>query len=256
MNVVTEMLLTEPAPLAIWATLLLAAVLSVVVLAGVDGVRDPHLVLVDAVPFLRRVRARRARHREDAQHVVRYADELAVAATRAGRAAEQWRARSQRSEQDAVAAWQAWQDAEQGLTVIRSGSAFTMPAADTPAEHADRERFLHRTVSAAVTRGDLPATALAEALAGQRGWHPWLHPVEQERAVQQATVAHRRHLHQRAVMAEKAARHDAQLACSARNSLRRETVAAVAQAAPVRHLVPDLRPGEASRPRWAVFVPA
>jgi hypothetical protein len=250
------MMLTEPAPLAIWVTLLLAAALSVAALAGVDGVREPHLVLLDAVPFLRRRRARRAQRRQDAEHAVRYADELAVATAQATRVASRWREHYRQSEQHAVAAWQAWQDAEQRLTIMRAASAFAMPAARTPAEYADRERFLHWAVGAAVDRGDLPATALTEAHAGLGGWQPQLHPVEQERAVQQATAAHRHRLYQRAVMAEKAARHDAHLALSTRDSLRRETAAAVARAAAVRHLAPARRRQAVSRPRRAVFAPA
>jgi len=256
MNVVAEMMLTEPAPLAIWAMLLLAAALSVVALAGVDGVRDPHLLLLDAVPFLRRWRARRAQRRQDAEHAVRYAEELTVATARATRVAAQWREHAQQSELDATAAWQAWQDAEQRLSVIRVASAYPMPAACTPADYADRERFLHTAVRAAAGRGDLPADAVAEVLAGHGGWNPWLHPVEQERVVQEATVAHRRHLYRRATMAEKAARHDARLAGSARDSLRRETAVAVVQAAAVRHLAPALRPGRTARPRQTVLAPA
>ena len=256
MNVVAEMLLTEPAPLAIWVTLLLAATLSVLALAGVDGVRDPHLVVLDAVPYLRRRREQRARRRQDAEHAVRYADELVVAAGRAARVAAQWREHCRQSEEHTATAWQEWQDAEQRLTVMRAASAFAMPAARTPAEYADRERFLHRALGAAVDRGDLPAGAAAEALAGQGGWNPWLHPVDQERAVQQAVAAHRRALHQRAVMAEKAARHDARLAVATRDSLRRETAVAVARAGAVRHLAPALRHRPASRPRRAVLAPA
>jgi hypothetical protein len=256
MNVLADMMLTEPAPLAIWAMLLLAATLAVAALAGVDGVRDPHLVLLDAVPLLRRLRAQRAQRRQDAEHAVRYADELTVAAARATRVAARWREHCRQSEQDATTAWQKWQDAEQRLAIMRTASAFAMPLAFTPAEYADRERFLHRAVGVAVDRGDLPATALAEVLAGDGCWNPWLHPVEQERAVQQAVAGHRRHLHQRATMAEKAARHDAQLALATRDSLRRETALAASRAAAVRHLAPGPRRGPAPRPRRAVFVPA
>jgi hypothetical protein len=252
MNVVADMLLTEPAPLAIWVTLLLAATLSVLALAGVDGVRDPHLVLADAVPGVRRLRARRARRREDAAHAVRYADELVVATGRAARVAALWREHAEQSAQRAETAWQDWQDAEQRLVVMRAASAYPMPDAGTPAEHAERERFLHRAIGAAVDRGDLPA----EALTGDGGWDPSLHPVEQERAVQQATVAHRRALYQRAVMAEKAVRHDARLAVATRDSLRQEAAVAVARAGAVRHLAPVLRPGPVSRPGRAVLIPA
>ena len=256
MNVLADLMLTEPTPLAIWAMLLLAAALAGAALAGVDGARDPHLVLLDMVPFVRRLRAGRARRRQDAEHVVRYADELTVAATRATRAAVRWREHCRQREQDAAAAWQAWQAAEQRLTVMRTASAFAMPLAFTPAEYADRERFLHRTIGVAVDRGDLPASAVAGVLAGDGPWNPWLHPVEQERAVQHAVVAYRRHLHRRATMAEKAARHDAQLAIATRDSLRRENAAAAVRAAAVRHLVPAPRRGRAPRARRAVFVPA
>jgi hypothetical protein len=256
MNVVAELLLTEPAPLAIWAVLLLAAGLSVLALSGVDGARDPHLVLVDAVPFLRRLRQRRAQRRQDAQHAVRYADELAVAAGRATRAAVQWRDHCRQTEQDAITAWQTWQDAEQRLTAIRTASAFAMPPAQTLAELSDRERFLHLLLDAAADRGDLPASTPTEARAGRGGWNPRLHPVELERVVQQATVAHRRYLYQRATMAEKTARHDARQAVSARDSLLREAAVAAAQAATVRHLAPAAERGPVSRPRRAVFAPA
>jgi hypothetical protein len=57
-------------------------------------------------------------------------------------------------------------------------------------------------------------------------------------------------------MAEKASRHDALLAVSARDSLRRETAHAVAQATAVRHLAPAPRPDRTARPRQAVLVPA
>jgi hypothetical protein len=227
MNVVAEMMLTEPAPLAIWATLLLAATLSVLALARVDGVRDQHPAVWDAVPFLRRLRAQRARRKQEAQHAVHYAEELTVATRHATQMAARWREHCRQSEQHAATAWQTWQDAEERLTAVRAASAFAMPAARTPAEFADRERFLHYAVGAAVDRGDLPAAALADALAGRGDWNPWLHPAEQERAVQQAVAAHRRHLYQRAAMAEKAARHDAHLALRTRDSLQREAAAAV-----------------------------
>ncbi|MGW4948548.1 hypothetical protein ACWEOZ_43955 [Actinoplanes sp. NPDC004185] len=252
MNVVADMLLTDPAPLAIWVTLLLAATLSVLALAGVDGAPDPHLVLLDAVPGVRRLRAQRARRRADAAHAVRYADELVVATGRAARVAALWREHAEQSAQAADTAWQAWQDAEQRLVVLRAASAYAMPDARTTAEHAERERFLHRALRAAVGRGDLPAEALTE----DSDWDRSLHPVEQERAVQRAIVAHRHALYQRAVMAEKAVRHDARLAVATRDSLRQETAVAVARAGAVRHLAPDLRPGPVSRPRRTVLAPA
>jgi hypothetical protein len=277
MNVVTELMLTQPAPLAIWATLLVAATLSVALMASIDGVPQSHLHLLDAVPVLRRLRAERTRRRQDARHLVRYAGELAVASRRAARAATQWHEHAQQAEETTATAWHAWQDAEQRLAALLAACAFTTPADPTPAEpgptdlastdlaptdlapagpapaeHADRARFLHRMVSAAVDRGDLPATALTEP----GGWHPRLHPAELERAVQQATVAHRHRLYHQAVRAEKTTRHDAYLARAARNSLRHQATAAIAEATAVRHLASLPEPGPAARFRAAVLVAA
>ena len=144
MNVVFELMFTQPAPLAIWATLLLAATGAVALLAGIDGHRQPHPHLLDAVPVLRRLRAERDQRRRDAEHTVRYADELTVAAQRAVRAAGQWREHAQQAEEHTATAWQAWQDAEQRLIDSYAASPFTAPAPAVEQERAVQQAAAHR----------------------------------------------------------------------------------------------------------------
>ncbi|MEU4424500.1 hypothetical protein AB0F81_28095 [Actinoplanes sp. NPDC024001] len=198
-------------------------------------------------------RPERAQPHAEAVEAKRYADELSVAAVRAGEAAERWRAHWQQADQHAAEAWQAWQDAEQRLARTRAAAAFR-PAHSfrTPAEFADRERFLPRALAAAVARGDLPATVLGDLAAGAGGWNPRLHPVEQELVVHRAVAAVRHHWFQQAVAAEQAAWHDAQLAATARDSLRREAWAAAERAAALHRHAPgrESRVAAARRPSW------
>ncbi|MFI6070351.1 hypothetical protein ACIA5C_02035 [Actinoplanes sp. NPDC051343] len=249
MNVVAQMLLTDPKPLVIWAILALMAALAFAGLAKPDALRNLHPALA-----LTGHHDRREHRRQQAAHSVRYADELAVAGQRAAQAADRWHAHWQQTERQAATAWQAWQDAEQRLARLRTAAVFTMPAARTPDEYADRERFLHRTVRAAVDRGDLPSTALADVLAGQGAFNPWLHPVDQELAVHRAIAAHRYEVHRQATAAEQAAWHDARLAVSSRDSLRQEAAAAITEAASVRHLLP-LAPASLTTKRRLARVP-
>ncbi|BBH68481.1 hypothetical protein ACTI_51660 [Actinoplanes sp. OR16] len=232
MNVFAEMFLDAPAaPITIWAVLMVLSLPALLVLASPQAVRDPLRAATETFGFLRRYRQEREQRQEEAVAAVRYAGEIAVAADRAGVAAQRWHECWRQADEHASLAWQRWQDAEQQLTRVRAGAAFR-PAwsSRTPSEYADRESFLLRTVGAAVSRGDLPADALT-------GFDPRLHPVEQELAVQRAIVAHRWELHLRAQEAEKAAWHDSQLATATRDSLRRETGEAAAQAAALyRHL--------------------
>jgi hypothetical protein len=237
MNVVAEMLLTQPAPVAIWATLMLLSLPAVLLLGSPEVLRDPGRYLVESVAVLRRSRDRRAEQREEAVHRLRFADELTEAAERATRSAGRWHEHWQQAAQRAETAWQAWQDADRRVERDRAAAAIGMPIGRTPAEYADREHFLHRIVAGAVGRGDLPTAALVDAVAGH-GWNSWLHQADQERALHRAIAAHRHDLYRQAAAAEQHAWHDTQLAMSTRNSLRREARAAVAQADRVRNLAP------------------
>jgi hypothetical protein len=108
----------------------------------------------------------------------------------------------------------------------------------SPAEYADRERFLHLAVRAAAERGELPTSAVADALTGRGGWEARLHPVDQELVIQRASAAHLEAVWKRAVEAEALAWHDAQVARRDWQSLCQESILAAAHAAAVQHLLP------------------
>jgi hypothetical protein len=243
MNMLAEMLLTEPAPVAIWVVLMLLTLPALVVLASPHGVRNPRLALIETVTFLRKREERReqgrALRRQEAAQAVRYAEEIQVAADQAGYAVQRWHGHWEAAAERVDATWQAWQDAEARWARSQSTAAFGTPfTAQNPAEYADRERFLHRAVRAAADRGELAVDEVADALNGRGGWDARLHPVEQELAIHRASRAHLQSLHRDAVAAECAAWHDAQLARRSRDSLRREASVAEARAAVARHLLP------------------
>lgn len=236
MNMVAEILLREPAPVAIWAILTLLTLPALLVLGSPAGVRNPWRALREPVEYLREQRRQR---RADAAEADLYAEELRVAADRAELAADRWRERWEQTGERTDAAARAWLAAEERLTRSRAAAAFGTPASTPdPAEYAQRERFLHRAVWGAAKRDELPAGAVADAQAGRAGWDPRLHPMDQEIVVLRAAAGHLRGRYRAAEMAERAAWHDAELARRTRDSLRAEAAAAAAHAAPLRHLLP------------------
>jgi hypothetical protein len=239
MNVVAEMLFSEPAPLAIWAALMLLTLPALIVLGSPDGVRSPRRALLDVVHLIRERGTRRQQQAQEAVQAVRYAEEVRAAAIRATHAADLWQERWQQAEEQATVAWTALTAAEARLRRTRAAADFGTPwTPQTPTEYAARERFLHRTVRDAVGRGELAATAVGDALAGRDGWDATLHPVDQELAVHRAIVRHLAQRHTRAAEAEQSAWHDAQLAARTRDSLRAEATTAEVTAAPLRPLLP------------------
>jgi hypothetical protein len=242
MNPVAEMLLNDPAPAAIWATLMLLCLPAVMLLASPQSLRHPRLAVLDLTGALRRRGELRRRRAVEAVETIRYADEMRVAADQANTAAHRWQQRHDRAAAQSTTAWQAWQDADTDLTRLRAAAAYANPwTAPTPAEYADRERYLHRVVRAAASRGDLPASAVEDALAGD-GFDARLHPFDQDVAVARAVLAHREHLYRQAVQAEATTAHDAHLAARSRDSLHHEYVAAAVRAADLHHLAPATRP--------------
>jgi hypothetical protein len=244
MNIVAEMLLTEPArPMAIWAALMVLTLPALVVLASPHHVRNPGRALIDTVGVLRRRAERRDAERlerlQEALQAARYAEEIQVAAEQAGYAAQRWQDNWEAAGQRAGAAWVSRQAADARWARSRATAAFGTPyTAKTPAEYAYRERFLHRAVQAAAACGDLPAEAVADALAGRNGWDARLHPAEQEMVVHQVSAEYLARVHERAVAAEQAAWQDAARARRNRDSLVREAAIAEARAAAVRHVIP------------------
>ncbi|MEU4690800.1 hypothetical protein [Actinoplanes sp. NPDC023714] len=250
MNLFAEMFLDAPAaPITIWAVLMVLSLPALLMLASPQAIRDPQRAALETFGFLRRYRQERERRQDEATTAVRYAGEVAVAADRAALAAQRWQECWRQADERADEAWQRWLEADEQLARARTASAFR-PAWSprTPSEYAHRENFLHRTVGAAVARGDLPVGALADG-----GFDARLHPVEQELAVQRAVVVYRWELHRRARAAEGAAWHDAQLAVATRDSLRREVREAAARAAALHRHLPrhDGRAAAAPGPVWA-----
>ncbi|HWS37414.1 MAG TPA: hypothetical protein VN408_32385 [Actinoplanes sp.] len=210
------------------------------------------MLVLQRIPAVRRAHEERERRHLAALEAQRWAEEVRAAAVRADEAADRWQDYRQRTEQQAEEAWQAWQEADRQLDKTRAAAAFRAPdTLRTTTEYAFRERFLLRAVAEAVERGDLPDTVAADLSAGEGGWNPRLHPVEQELVLHRAIAAVRYHRYRQAVDTEAAAQHDAQLASATRDSLRREVATASEQATAQRHhVLPEQQPVSPAVPNW------
>jgi hypothetical protein len=173
----------------------------------------------------------------------RFAAEMAVAADRAAATAARQRLEWQDAQEAVDAAWTAYEQADAQARRTAAACAFPTPARRRrPGENVDRERYLHRSATAACRRHEISIKQLNEALA-HRGWNPRLHPVVQEAALRNATREHRLTEWRRAADRERAAWASAEAAAEALRSLRAEALAA-------RLAVGlDLRP--AGEPWWA-----
>jgi hypothetical protein len=98
--------------------------------------------------------------------------------------------------------------------------------ARTPAEYADRERFLHRSATAACRRHELSIHELNDVLAHRNGWDPTRHPVHQEAALSKAVRDRQFMAYREATTRERQAWHTAGVAAAALRSLREEAAAA------------------------------
>ncbi len=164
---------------------------------------------------------------------------MRIAAESAGYTADRWQEHWESSAQRVDAAFHAWQAADSRVRRIQQAAAFHTPATEqSPAEYADRERFLHLAVRAAAERGELPISAVADALTGRGGWDARLHPVDQELVIQRASAAHLEAVWNRAVEAEAQAWHDAQASRRNWQSLCQEAILAESHASTVHHLLP------------------
>jgi hypothetical protein len=247
MNMVAEMLLTEPAPAAIWAILMLLTIPALLLLGSPTGTRHPRRAAQEWVAVLRGRGERRRRQAAEAAQAARFAAEIRVAADQAAASAQRWQQLWERSEDDLNAASQAWLDADARLRTALAAAAWGTPwSVRTCEEYAARERYLHRTVAAAADRGELPAAAVADALAGRHGWDARLHPAEQDLVIARASSAWLRQRYEQAAAAERAAWHDAERAHRASDSLRHEAQTAEAQTAQLSEFLPN--PGRTPAP--------
>jgi hypothetical protein len=178
-------------------------------------------------------RRRRAAARQGAaSDLRRYAEEVTVAAERSVITAQRSRGRWLAAVDEAEAAWQGFESADAEVRRLAAAAMLPEPRTPrTPAEYADRERYLHSAAMSAASRGELPVLQLSDALANRNGWDPRRHPVEQEsilsRARRDAALAEYR----AAAGRERAAWRDYEIAAAAAQSLRKEAHAA-RQAAP------------------------
>ncbi|WP_406038494.1 hypothetical protein OG799_25925 [Micromonospora sp. NBC_00898] len=167
---------------------------------------------------------------EEARERARYAQEVAVAAERATTTAERRRTEWLAVQEEAEATWRAYEAAEEDVRRLAAAAALPLPRTPrTPAEYADRERWLHRAALDAQWRREITVEQLSDIL-GHRGWDPSRHPVEQELLLKRLVRDNLRTRQQVAREREQAAWRAAELAAAAARSLREEAYTATGRA--------------------------
>ncbi|MCW3814506.1 hypothetical protein ONA91_08550 [Micromonospora sp. DR5-3] len=163
---------------------------------------------------------------EEARERARYAQEVKVAADRAAATADRRRMEWLTAQEEVEEAWRAYEAAELDVRRLAAAAALPVPRTErTPAEYADRERWLHRAALDAQWRKEITVEQLSDIL-GHRGWDPRRHPVEQELLLRRLIRDNLRARHQAAGEREQAAWRAAELAAAAARSLRDEAYAA------------------------------
>jgi len=251
MNAVMHNFMNDvPQAAVIWLALLTFAVLAVAgMFAGTARDR------ADRTARIREAVRRKVRLASEVAALNRYAEEVAVAADRAAATAARHHQEWLAAQEDAEAAWRSYDAAEAAARRMAGAGALPVPhTPHTPAEYADRERYLHRAAVTACWRGELSILELTDALAHRGGWDPSRHPVEQEVFLRRFVRDRLHAIHRVAVDRERAAWRDAEAAAVAARSLRDEARAAAAQA---RLALSWREPADAlARPVREVFAPA
>ncbi|WP_204036878.1 hypothetical protein [Micromonospora qiuiae] len=242
----SAVLLDVPRAAAIWLSLL-----GVMLLAVAGLLLRPRHLRFDAGARIRDAALPAPDEHADRQRDQdRWAEEVAVAADRADATARRRRDEWIAAQDEAEQAWQAYEAAEANVRRLSDAAAMPLPQTPrTPAEYADRERWLHRAALNAYWRRELSVEQLSDVFA-HRGWDPRLHPVEQElmlrRAVRDHLFAQQRAARER----EQAAWRAAELAGAAARSLREEMIAALLPPAEEREsLLPLVGLGDADQTR-------
>jgi hypothetical protein len=215
-------LLDVPRAAGIWVALLAVAVTAVAALLAQPGGRRP-----EDGEHIRDATRRRAQREADAHDQLRYADEVAIAAERAAATAQRRRRDWLKAQTEAEQAWRAFDAADTAARRLAAAAAFPAPRTPhTPAEYADRERYLHRAVTAACWRGELSVLELSDAVAHRAGWDPRRHPVAQEVILRRVVRDRAWAAHTKAAKREREAWQAADLAASAARTLREEAYTA------------------------------
>ena len=182
---------------------------------------------------------RRARLTARAQELHRYAEEVTVAAERSAVTARRRRAEWLAAAEEVDSTWRAYEEADAAARRVAATAALPAPRTpQTPAEYADRERYLHRAAMAACCRREISVLQLSDILAHRNGWDPRRHPVEQEIHLRRLIRDNMLDRHRAAAQRERAAWRDAELAAAAARSLREEARSAVERAGYARRWLP------------------
>ncbi|WBB65289.1 hypothetical protein [Micromonospora sp. WMMD812] len=243
-NVLSAVLPDVPRAAVIWLSLLAVVALTVAALL----LLRPGRLRTDAGARIRQAAmpsqlelAQEERERE------RYAQEVAVAAERAGATAQRRRTEWLAAQESVEDAWQAYEAAEADVRRLAAAAAMPLPqTARTPAEYVDRERYLHRAALDAYWRRELSVEQLSDVFAHRGGWDPRRHPVEQELVLRRAVRDNLLARHQAAREREQAAWRAAELAVAAARSLREGAYAATGRRVEESQVVLPL--GEIARP--------
>ncbi|MEW2384782.1 hypothetical protein AB0873_22205 [Micromonospora sp. NPDC047707] len=222
-TVLSAVLLDVPRAAVIWLSLL--AVVAVTVAALL--LRPGRLRLGVGARIHRAAMPSELERAAEERELSRYAGEVGVAADRAATTARRLRTEWLAAQEGVESAWTAYQEAEAEVHRLTSAAALPLPrTVRTPAEYAERERFLHRAARAAYERGELSVEQLTAVLAHQDGWDPRLHPVEQELVLRRAARDNLAARHCAAREREQAAWRAAERAAEAARALRTEAYAA------------------------------
>ncbi|MCW6007370.1 hypothetical protein K1W54_22905 [Micromonospora sp. CPCC 205371] len=176
-------------------------------------------------------RAVRRRPENTPAELRRYAEEVAVAARRATVMAERRRAAWAGVLRTQEATWRAYDEAVTAAQRATQAEAFTVPDAPSTAdERAARRRYLERTATLALRRGDLTAVEYGDILAHRNGWNPYAHPFQQDAKF---CVLRRERLRRACATlssVERSAWQAAEVAMAAQRSLREEAAEAALRA--------------------------
>ncbi|MCW2638045.1 MAG: hypothetical protein JWP76_351 [Dactylosporangium sp.] len=226
-----SMLIIQQAAL-VQLALVAFAVLSVACMMVPEGRRR----LFETATRMGAARLRRSRQATRAADLRRYADEVAVAAGRAATTAERRREEWMVAQRNREAAWQAYEAADAAARRATEAAVYLTP--DTSAAPGDvtaNQRRLHDAATEAYRRGELSAEQLADVLAHRNGWDPRLHPCEQEARLRRVVRERLLSAYRTASEMERAARHAADTAATAKRSLDDEAFAAAERARRTRN---------------------
>lgn len=210
-----------------WLTVTVVVAVAVVVLLLAAGWRQAHRSAARSGTPARSSQARDG----STGDLGRYAEEIAVAARRAGSTADQRRAEWLSALRNKEAVWRAYDAAETAAARVWRASAFPVSSAPlTDEEAAARRTYIHRIATEAYVRGALSTGQLHDILAQRNGWGAHSHPFELETAVRRAARDGLLRAYQTATTMEREAWQALETATAARLSLDTEARAAALRA--------------------------